>query len=332
MNKKLLKELSAAHGMGGLTGALEVIERALPAACTVQRQGASLIATLQGEGERTILFDAHADEIGFVVTGVLDGGFVKVAKAGGIDLRTLPAAEVVVHGKRDLPGVFATLPPHLKKGEDNLPDLADMVIDTGVEEVCSLVSPGDRVTFRRRPAELQNGCLTGKSLDDRAGCAALLHAAALLAEEKLPCTVQFLFSDQEELGCLGAQTAAFALSPDEAVEVDVSFGDGPDLPPEKTGRLFAGPMIGVSPVLSAAVTRRLRLTAADAGIAYQLEAMGGRTSTNADVIALSKSGVPCGLCSIPLRNMHTAAEVVALSDVEAVGRLLAAYAKGGGIA
>ena len=164
MNKKLLKELSAAHGMGGLTGALEVIERALPAACTVQRQGASLIATLQGEGERTILFDAHADEIGFVVTGVLDGGFVKVAKAGGIDLRTLPAAEVVVHGKRDLPGVFATLPPHLKKGEDNLPDLADMVIDTGVEEVCSLVSPGDRVTFRRRPAELQNGCLTGKSL------------------------------------------------------------------------------------------------------------------------------------------------------------------------
>jgi putative aminopeptidase FrvX len=331
VKRELLKQLSAAHGMGGLTGALEVIERALPPACMVERRGASLVATLKGEGGRTILFDAHADEIGFVVTGV-QGGFVRVAGAGGIDLRTLPAAEVVVHGKEELPGVFSTLPPHLKKGEDNLPDLADMVIDTGLEKLEELVSPGDRVTFRRRPAELQNGCLTGKSLDNRAGCAALLHAAALLAEETLACTVQFLFSDQEELGCLGAQTAAFALSPDEAVAVDVSFGDGPDLPPEKTGRLFAGPMIGVSPVLSAAVTRGLKRAAADAGIPVQLEAMGGKTSTNADVIALSKSGVPCGLCSIPLRNMHTAAEVVALSDVEAVGRLLAVYAKGGGAA
>lgn len=332
MKTGLLKDLSAAYGMGGLTGALEVIERALPTACTVERRGASLVAALKGKQERTILFDAHADEIGFIVTGVLDGGFVKVAKAGGVDLRTLPAAEVMIHGRQQLPGVFATLPPHLKKGEDDLPDLADMVIDTGVEEIGELVSPGDRVTFFRRPAELRNACLTGKSLDNRAGCAALLYAAELLAEETLPCTVQFLFSDQEELGCLGAQTAAFALSPDEAVVVDVSFGNGPDLPPEKTGRLFAGPMIGVSPVLSAAVTGRLKLAASDAGIPFQLEAMGGKTSTNADVIALSGAGVPCGLCSIPLRNMHTAAEVVALQDVEAVGRLLAGYAKGGGAA
>ena len=47
--------------------------------------------------------------------------------------------------------------------------------------------------------------------------------------------------------------------------------------------------------------------------------------TDADAIASVRTGVPSGLVSIPLKYMHTPTEVVQLSDVEDVGRLLAAY-------
>lgn len=324
-NTNMLKELSGAAGMGGMDSVVDIISSKMEKISEVERLGGSLVATIKGKSDYTVLFDAHIDEIGFVVTSVSARGFVKAAKAGGIDIRVLPAAEVIVHGTEDVPGVFATLPPHLKKGEDALPELADMVIDTGREDAKKLIKPGDRITFRRSARELLNGAVTGKSLDDRAGVVSLILAAQTLAKKKPPVTVKFLFSDEEELGCLGAQTAAFALEPDEAVAVDVSFGDGPDIPPDKCGKLWGGPMIGISPVLSEGVTTGLQKTAADNKIKIQSEAMGGKTSTNADVIALSRSGIPCGLVSIPLRNMHTAAEVVSMNDIKNVASLLAEY-------
>ena len=55
--------------------------------------------------------------------------------------------------------------------------------------------------------------------------------------------------------------------------------------------------------------------------------MGGTTSTDADIITLTKSGIPTGLVSIPLRSMHTPCEVVDLTDVEAVSDLLTEFVK-----
>ena len=53
--------------------------------------------------------------------------------------------------------------------------------------------------------------------------------------------------------------------------------------------------------------------------------MGGSTSTNADVISISGSGIKCGLVSIPLRNMHTPCEVVDAADIDSVSDLLFYY-------
>ena len=58
--------------------------------------------------------------------------------------------------------------------------------------------------------------------------------------------------------------------------------------------------------------------------------MGGETSTNADVISLAGSGVKTGLCSIPLRYMHTPIETIAVADVDAVARLLAEFVREAG--
>lgn len=333
--KDWLMRLSPAPGVSGLTGALDAAQEILSAYAQTRREDGSLTGFMKGRTDRTVLLDAHIDEIGMIVTSVEEGGFVRVAKVGGIDIRTLAAQPVTIWGRRPVEGIFASTPPHLRKeADEGAPDIAERVIDTGLsgEEARALISPGDRVTFLQEPATLLDGGFTGKSLDDRAGVAALLTAAHILSEKgEPPCNVVFLLSDQEELGCRGAKTAAFALRPDEAVAVDVSFGDSPGVPAHKTGRLGAGGMIGISPVLSAAVTRRLQTLARAEGIPCQPEVMGGETSTNADVIALTGAGVPCGLVSIPLRSMHTAAEVIRLSDVEAVGRLLAAYVAAGGL-
>ena len=59
--------------------------------------------------------------------------------------------------------------------------------------------------------------------------------------------------------------------------------------------------------------------------------MGGTTSTNADVIGVTKDGIKCGLLSIPLKNMHTPVEIVTVADVVATANLITEYIFEGGI-
>ena len=62
-------------------------------------------------------------------------------------------------------------------------------------------------------------------------------------------------------------------------------------------------------------------------IPFTIEVSRAHTNTDADAVYLSRHGVPTGLVSIPLRYMHTPVEMVQLDDVEAVVRLLVAFAR-----
>lgn len=322
--KKLLCELCEADGMGGLGGALSVAEKYLSEFSDVRRSGNSLIASIKGNGKRKILLDAHIDEIGMMVTSI-DGSFVKVAAAGGIDYRMLAAMRVKIHGKSIVNGVFCSVPPHLTKDETSAPNFDELYIDTGLKNASDIISIGDRVTFMQSFKELHNGYVTAKSLDNRSGVAALIYCAYLLKDKEIPCNVDILLSDMEELGGDGAKVEAYSIYPDEAIVVDVSFGNAPDIPNEKTGVMAGGTMIGVSPILSENITNKLINIAKNKGLEYQLEVIGGRTSTNADVVTVTRSGVPCALASIPLRNMHTPVEIVNMNDIETTAKILSEY-------
>ncbi len=322
--KQMLKELCEAHGLNGVFGALDVAERYLSKYATVRREGNNLIGEIKGKSGYTVMLDAHIDEIGMVVTSV-NNGFLKVANVGGIDRRMLAGMKVTIHGKEKVRGVFCSTPPHLDKN-DKVKDIEDMYIDTGLGDKASdLVSVGDRVTFEQSFESLLGTRVTAKSLDNRAGCASLIRCAEILQGKELPCNVQILLSDAEEIGGSGAKTKTFKNFPDEAVVVDVSFGNAPDIEPEKTGTLGDGAMLGISPLLSKSVTEALKEAAESGGFKYQYEVMGGKTGTNADHVALTRSGVPTGLLSIPLRNMHTPVEVVDIADIESVAKILAQY-------
>ena len=188
-----------------------------------------------------------------------------------------------------------------------------------------VVQPGDMVLVPGEPRRLLGSRVTGAALDDRAGCAVLIRCAQLLQGEDLHCRVSLLLSAREELDSQGARTAAFREEPDMAIVVDVSFAQQPGVPAHESGKLSAGPMIGVSPILDKGITNTLRRLAKEQEIPFQMEVMGGRTGTNADGINGSRGGVPCGLVSIPQRNMHTPAEICDLEDIENTARLLAAF-------
>lgn len=283
-----------------------------------------------GQGKEHLLLDAHLDQIGLLVTGFEKGGFLRVGKSGGIDRRVLLGSPVVIHGRKTLRGIVCCMPPHLTKGgEDEVPELEDMAIDTGLsdDELEKTVQLGDSVTFLAPITQLLGTRVTGAALDDRTGCAVLLRCAQLLKGQDMPRKVTVLFSSREEVGSQGAQTAAFRLQPDACIAVDVTFATQPGVSDKEGGKLGGGPMVGLSPVLSRRMAQKLFDLAKREQISVQTEVMEGRTGTTADSILTTRQGVPCCLLSIPQRSMHTPAEVCDLQDMEQAAQLLAAYAK-----
>ena len=123
------------------------------------------------ENAPRILIDTHFDEIGMLVREILEDGFLRVVNVGGLDLRTLPSAEVKIYGKRVLDGVIASTPPHLQSAseEKKLLPATEILIDTGYpkEELAELVRIGTPVGFAPRYEFLANERLVGKGLDNK---------------------------------------------------------------------------------------------------------------------------------------------------------------------
>jgi len=327
--KNLLLELCSLDSIGNVQTASDFAARELSNFCEVEQLGKTVIGKFKGQNDYTLMLDAHIDQIGFVVTSVLDNGFLGVAKCGGVDTRHLPAKRVKIHSEELLDGVFTSTPPHLEK-EETVKEIGELKIDTFLDDIKDKVKIGDYITFAQKPFLLANDSVCARSLDNRAGVAALLELASRLKGKTLPINIVILFSDAEELGLRGAITAANKITPNEAAVIDVSFGNGPDIAPDKCGILGEGAMIGISPILDKNISDRLCLIAADNNLPYQSEVMGGKTSTNADVITISKEGVPTALLSIPLRNMHTDTEVVKICDIISVCDILEKYILSGG--
>ena len=330
--RELLLRLSRATGVSGAEeGIARAIEAELDgiAGCRRTPLGCVIATVGAGRGPK-VMTASHMDEVGFIVTHIEEDGFLRVAQVGGIDRKLYASACVTVHtAQGDLPGVIASVPPHLRREEKELPAADAIAVDLGLsgEEARAAVQPGDRLTFDVPPAVLLDGSVSARALDDRACCAAVILAAKELAALSLPLELDFVFTTMEEVGSQGAVTAAGELAPDCCIALDVSFAVTPDAPAKNCGRLGGGPMLGIAPVLDNALTGLARRTAEEEGLPLQFEVMAGTTGTDADEIAVSGCGVRTVLFSIPQRYMHTPVEVVDPADVEAAAALIAAFCR-----
>lgn len=279
-------------------------------------------------GAKTLLLDAHMDEIGLIVTAA-EEGFLKFAALGGVDPRILPAREVRILADEPLFGVIDTLPPHILSEDemDKSVPVDKLFIDAGLtqEEAERLVPPGTPVVFAAECGELGSGQLCGKALDDRSCAAILTKVFEDLAERELDVDLCLLISTQEEVGGRGAVTGAWNSAPDYAVVLDVTFAKTPDCP-DITTKMGGGPAVGIGPNMNRAMTQEIFDLAKEKGIPCQPEVCPGRSGTNAEEIQVSRMGVATALVSLPVKYMHTPVETVLLEDMENVRRLIAEYA------
>ena len=283
------------------------------------------------EGAPLLLLDAHLDEIGLIVTGVEDG-FLRFRSIGGVDPRVLVDQEMTVLTEPPLFGVVSCLPPHvLKAGDsDKAQTIEQLAIDIGLpqEKAEQAVPVGTPVVCRSQGAALGVSRFCGRALDDRACFAVLLRAAQLLQDTPLDVDLCLLGSVFEETGGWGAQTAAYGLAPDYCVAVDVTFARSSGVSEEEAPCKLGGrPAVGVGPIIPRWMSGRFKAKAAQQEIPCQTEILSGRTGTNGDDFQTAREGIATAVLSLPLRYMHTPAEVVDLEDMERTARLLSAFAK-----
>lgn len=332
--REVLAALTGAHGASGREYGAAARAKELLApygAVTTDVLGNVLLAREGNSPEKKehITLTAHLDEIGMMVREIDDKGYLKIAAVGGLDRRGLMGQEVLVLADEPVYGVVCSVPPHLTSSDDRkkLLEMDEIAVDIGYsskEEAEKHVEIGDWAVVLAPLTGLQNGLVTGKALDDRAGCASLLWALDKLKGEELACNVTVVFAVMEEIGSQGARTAHYAAGATHAIAVDVTFaqghGDKPGMP-----KLGSGVAIGFAPILNPQMSKGLIACAKKHEIPYTVEAMGGRTGTDADAIHTAGCGVLTGLLSVPQRYMHSPVEVVDPEDVKAVGNLIAAY-------
>jgi putative aminopeptidase FrvX len=298
----------------------------------------TVTARVKGTGDGpTIAIVGHIDEIGLIVTHVDDKGYLSFIGVGGWDPIVLVGQRVTVTTRDGvLPGVVGRKPIHLLKEEERkrAVEVKDLHIDIGAkdgDEAKGLVRIGDVAVIAADPVELPNGRYAARAMDNRLGCFVAYEAARLVAEAGGAAgDVVAVAAVQEEITFAGARTMAHAVRPDVAIVVDVTHAtDAPGIDERENGThpLGSGPVIERGATMHPRVFDLLSEAAEAEKIPHTLSASARFTGTDADAIHLSRSGVPTGLISLPLRYMHSPVELVELDDVVNGAKLIAAFAQ-----
>jgi len=321
-----MQRLNAAHGPSGdESGICAVIqELAQPYAdeVIVDTLG-NLIVRKKGTGPK-VMFSAHMDSIGFIVTHIEKDGFLRVGHLGGVSPKE--AAFTPVRFKNGTKGVFV---PEEKADIGKLkPD--ECYIDIGAQsenEAKKLVRVGDTAVYDS-PINRTSCKVVSPYMDNRVSCAVMLAAMARIPEDH-PNDLYFVFTVQEEVGLRGAKTAAYAVDPDYGIAVDVTdVDDTPGSEKNGTVQLGKGAAIKVmdsSVICHPDVVNKLSKLAEDKGIAAQKDILrsGG---TDAGAMHISRMGVRTGGISVPCRYIHTPVEMADIADFSACVDLTVAFA------
>lgn len=278
-----------------------------------------------------IMLNAHMDEVGLLVKGITEKGYIKFLKVGGIDDRLLPGKRVLI-GKNRVEGVISTKPIHLQKElERNSSETYDrLVIDIGVgskEEASKLINVGDPIMFDTEFEQLSNRRFSGKAFDDRLGCAIITD----ILKEDLNVPIIALFSSQEEVGLRGATTGAFKYTGDISITIEGTISaDFPDVrDSEKCSSLGNGPVITIkdgSVITDHDLRNKLVRLAEKLKIPYQFKQVvaGGTDSSR---IQLTKAGVRVLVVAVPVRYIHSPVSVFDIEDYNATKKLIIEFIK-----
>ncbi|MFX1494763.1 MAG: M42 family metallopeptidase [Promethearchaeota archaeon] len=344
--KNLQKQLSSLFGVSGFEDEVsnfilnQVESKNLADKVWKDPLGNVLAIKKGSEGQKRILFDAHIDEIGFMVSYIEKPGFLRFVLVGGWDVRILQGQAVILKAQSGelLHGIIGSKPPHLTTVSERkkIPDLNELYIDVGMssdkEVINSGIGVGSVGTLYDPFEEFPNNMVRGKAFDDRTGCNVLLHLMMQLKENStINDTILFNFAVQEEFGRIGAVTGAFKLKPNMAIAVEnTTAADVPGIKDSQIPVFIGkGPAITVadkSIICSPHINKRLIENAKFEKISYQIKKpMYGLT--DAGMIQLTREGVPSSVVSVPCRYIHSPTSLLKLEDIANTIRLLEAFVR-----
>lgn len=295
------------------------------------------IAVVNKGGSPRVMLAGHIDEIGLQVTYVNDDGYLFFDEIGGWDSQVLVGQRVQVLGSQgQVPGVIGKKPIHLlkKSEQEKATKVRDLWVDLGAsseEEVSELgIRVGDPMVLDAGMVRLAGDRIASRAVDNRIGAYVVLEALRLLSVDPPSAAAYAVATVQEEIAYSGggARASAFALEPDVALVVDVTFStDVPDIEKKELGdhAIGGGPVLSRGSANHPVVFDRLVDAAEAEEIPFTIQAAPRSTRTDADGIHLVRMGVPTGLVSVPNRYMHSPNELVSLGDLEKAARLLASF-------
>ncbi|MCL2508659.1 MAG: M42 family peptidase [Oscillospiraceae bacterium] len=278
-----------------------------------------------------VMLAAHMDEVGFIVTFITDDGYLRFDTVGGIDASVLSGRSVLVGG-RLVPGVIGVKPVHLLKSEEkeNYPEKDMLYIDIGAPSKAragEAVSVGDAAYFDSDFVEFGDGFVKGRAIDDRAGCALMLH----MIGGELEFDTWFAFTAQEETGSGGAFAAAFAVEPDYSIVLEATTAaDIAGVKGEKRVCALGGgaaiSFMDRGTIYPRDLFDRAFELARENGVKAQPKTLVAG-SNDAAAVFKSRAGVRVLTLSLPCRYIHSPSCVISAPDLyetEKLARLLAA--------
>ncbi len=334
MDVELLKKLCEEYGASGHEKRIRdiIIDEVKDYCDEVKIDNIGNLICRIGSGKPVYMFDAHMDEIGFVVKYIDDKGFLYFVPVGGFWPPTVINQRVVVLGDKEVTGVIGSKPPHIMDEEEMKRPLKlkEFFIDVGAssrEEVEQMgIHVGDPVVWKSTFEEVGDN-LISKSLDNRIGVLVLIEM--IKSVKKFDGTLYFVFSVQEEVGLKGARVAAYNIQPDISISVDTGLAGGSPAVQEKE----APPKLGMGPIItyveasgrglmaSPYVNSWLVDIAKKYEIPYQVDVTDGGM-TDAAIIYITGRGIPSASVGIPSRYIHSPNEMISKRDVENTIKLL----------
>jgi len=325
----LIKELTELNGVSGNENDVrDYIIKKIENLCDSYRVDSigNVIAFKRGSGSKfKVMLSAHMDEVGFIVSGHTDKGFIKFKAVGGIDDRILPGKRVVI-GKQKISGVIGIKPIHQQEREERekIIKIKNLYIDIGAEskdEAEKLAPLGEFIAFDSDFVNLGNNCIKAKALDDRVGCAVLIEAL----KHSYDFDLYVCFTVQEEVGLRGAQVAAYSVMPDIALIIEgTTCADVPNVEKHEYSTILGNGAALTIMDRTCYCDRELVQYLYNVAVQNNIKVQYKQTTTggnDAGQIQRTGTGVKTASISVPCRYIHSPVSVMCRSDYEAVERL-----------
>lgn len=331
--KEMLEEMLKVPGVSGYEEEIRdhIRKKAEGLGASTTEDNIGNLVTVVGDRGPMVMFIAHMDELGLIVTKIDDDGSLRIRKVGGIDDRSLVGRVVLIQTQKGIvTGVLGLKPPHLWTESDDKKKIVgweDLRVDIGTRSRKETERKGIRVldpmVTKKDISYLTPDIICSRGIDNRMGCTVLLDALAKLKDRKLPIRIAFVWSVQEETGLTGAKVAGFTLRPDYVFAVDtMTTTDAP-----QQGETFEKVRLGFGPAMrmfdnhaiaSPKMRRLVEEVAKAAKIPLQYGSGGGTT----DGAVVQEFGALMMALGFPMRYTHSPTECASLKDMENMSKLV----------